>query len=92
MNVELTLSANDLDRLAELVAEKLAGTIATSTSTNGSTKDFWSEEDAAAKLGVSKYSMQRWRRDGLIAAASDKRPIRYSRKNLDAAAEWLRTR
>jgi hypothetical protein len=87
--VELSLSEADLDAIAERVAQKLADKLKTSTNDNGPEKEFWNEADA---VGVSKYSLARWRRDGHIAAASDKRPIRYSRENLDDVKNWLRTR
>lgn len=92
-NVEIKLTESDLDAIAEKVAAKLASTLASMpVNGNGPTKEFWKEPEAAGVLGVSKYSLARWRRDGHIAAASDKRPIRYSQENLDAVKEWLRTR
>lgn len=90
--VELSLSEADLEALAERVAAKLADRLKPASNTNGSTKELWSEKETATVIGVSVYSLQRWRRDGLIAAASDRRPVRYSRADIDAIKEFLRTR
>ncbi len=90
--VELSLTEADLEAIAERVATKLADKLMPLANGNGSEKEFWNEAEAAGVVGVSKYSMARWRRDGHISAASDKRPVRYDRQNLDDAKEWLRTR
>jgi hypothetical protein len=86
--IEIRLTETDLSRLADMIAERLA-----SRGTGEPVgKLLWTEAEAATVLGVSRFSLKRWRQDGYIAASSTAKPILYSRDDIDAAAEWMSRR
>ncbi len=92
MNVELKLSDSDVERIASAVAERL---LATTNKASGSADQrclLLTEADAAARLGVSRYSLRRWRQEGRIKSATTVRPILYRPADVDAIARWLEER
>jgi hypothetical protein len=90
MEIVARLSADDVDRIAAAVAERLgAAGPAGSGDQAGPGKIFWTEQQAAESLGISALTLKAWRLRNLIVASTSTRPILYSRQALQAAAEFL---
>ena len=95
MNVTIDMSADDLDRLAAAVADKLRpdlAKLAASAGGNGKLdKQLFNEVDTADAVSMSSHTLKRWRQAGLIPCHTSK-PVRYSRADIDTILEWLRMR
>lgn len=84
--MHLTLDPADLDRLAELVADKLAFRIQPQT---GGDDRLMTEPEAAAFCRVEIHTLRDARRRGVLEYCRAGRFPRYSRAQLDA---WMTTR
>jgi hypothetical protein len=87
--VTIRLAVDDLDELAQLIAEKLRGQPVSAPTPAEPLKLLWREDEAAAALGVSALSLKKWRSRGLIRAASEGRPVLYDKEGLERIAAWL---
>ena len=95
--VDITLAPEEIERIAAAVAAKLRPELAKTTASatageNGQNgRLLWSEREAAGRFGLSPHTLKTWRQEGLIPCHSSK-PVRYSRDDLDAILDFLRTR
>lgn len=87
--IAISLSEADVARIADAVAERLAGMGSHAASPTTPEKKFWREPEGAAYLGISHAWLKKMRLRGYVMASTDSRPILYSREQLDAAAEFL---
>ncbi|MHB8974627.1 MAG: helix-turn-helix domain-containing protein [Pirellulaceae bacterium] len=86
--IEIRLSEDDLTKLADMIAAR----VSPRGGDQNAGKLLWTEDEAAAVLGVSRFSLKRWRQDGYISASASSKPILYSRDHLEQAAEWISER
>ena len=87
MEVSISLSAADVERIADAITAKLSGQPAAGAAADG--KVLWREDEAAACLGISPHTLKKFRLRGYIQAATADRPVLYRREHLEAAAEFL---
>jgi hypothetical protein len=94
--MNLTLDASEMEKLADMVADRLANRINADRPTIAEPppkrKLFFTEREAADMLGVSAWTLKRARLAGEIAAATAGKPLRYDDESIAAAKTWLRTR
>jgi len=86
--IEIRLTDDDLSKLADMIAERLAPRCGDPKAG----KLLWTEAEAAAALGVSPFSLKRWRQAHYISASANTKPILYTRDDLEQIADWLAQR
>jgi len=87
MIIELQLSDSEVDRIAKAVVKAMQDQ-AESDRMHGE-RILYTEKEVAEMLGVSAFSLKRWREEGRIAAHRNKRPILYNRDQIDKITAWL---
>lgn len=86
---------SDLEQIAQLVTERVLAAIADRLAIASNPtphKAIWTEAEAAEQLGISRWTLRTYRLGGYVAATSIKRPILYSRDDIAAAMQYLRSR
>jgi DNA-binding FadR family transcriptional regulator len=89
--MQIELSDTEIERIADRLAEKILHQVSTAPRLNGS-KLTYSEREAAELIGVSRYTLKRWRELGHIAAHHARRPILYTHQDIEQIHEWMRSR
>lgn len=90
MQIEVSLSDADVERIAQRVAELIGSNHRPAD--GDQLPKLLTEPEAAAQLGVSKFSLKKWREEGYIPSHTSRRPILYSADNLREIASWMASR
>lgn len=88
MQLNIQLSDDDVDRIARRVVELLPAT----GPAPADLPRLYSEIEAAKLLGIGASTLKRMRLTGEVRAAVAKKPVRYSRDDVDAAARFMAKR
>ena len=86
--MKIEFSDSDLQSLVDLIIEA----VETRLGSPSDGKMLWSEQEAANDLGVSQYFLKEARQQGHIRSHSTKRPILYTRDQIEAAKDWIGNR
>lgn len=89
MQLSIQLSEDDIERIARRVVELMPATPAPAESMP---TRLFTEIEAARSLGISASTLKRLRLAGEVRPSVARKPIRYSRDDIDAAARVMSMR
>jgi len=104
--MHLTLTESELRLLASAIADELIAkqsAIADLAKPSAATarqpaiptvpiKLHFNEKEAAEQLGIAAVTLKKWRLAGRVKPYTPTRPILYRSEEIQAIAEWMRTR
>ncbi len=88
MQLNITLSDEDVERIAQRIVQLLPS----ARSSSADAQRLFSETEAAKLLGIGVSTLKRMRLAGEVRASVPRKPVRYSRADVDAATEFLSRR